>query len=336
MGVKGFGAVGGRRNALRFSALHEVMTTGLWLGMSQAQLRSPPISRAGWVGYLYAGLVVLLWSGFSLAGRYAALAPGVRLTPWDLAALRYAVALPIAVAMYVAGPGRGLPWRRGLVVAVVAGLCFPLPAYVGFSYAPAAHAAVILSGTMPFFVAIGLALLGAEQWTRARLLSLVVLLFGIGLLGDAAYIQGARPGAWRGDLLFFVSVIAWSALTIIIRRWAVTPWQVVSTVGIWAGLAYLPVWAVALPSHIAQVPIGVSLFQALMQGLMVTVVSVVLYTRALLLLGAERVSLVTALTPGVAGALSVPLLGEEVGVLDVAGLVLVCVAVVLGVRRGRG
>ena len=56
-----------------------------------------PASRALWVGYASAGAVVLLWSGFSLAGRYAALAPGVRLTPWDLAALRYAVALPIGL-----------------------------------------------------------------------------------------------------------------------------------------------------------------------------------------------------------------------------------------------
>ena len=301
--------------------------------MSHVQLRPPPISRAMWVGYLYAGLVVLLWAGFSLSGRYAALAPGVRLTPWDLAALRYLVALPIAAAMYVAGPGRGVPWRRCVVVAVVAGLCFPLTSYVGFTYAPAAHAAVILSGTMPFFVVLGLSLIGAERWTRARLQSLAVLLLGVGLLGYAAYVQGARPGAWRGDLLFLVGVVAWSGFTIIARRWALTPWQVVSTVGIWAGLAYLPVWAVALPSHLAQVPIGVIVFQAIMQGLMVTVVSVVLFTRALMLLGPERVSLVTALVPGVAGALSVPLLGEEIGALDVAGLVLVGVAVALGVRR---
>ena len=304
--------------------------------MSQAQLRPQPISRATWAGYGYAGLVVLLWSGFSLSGRYAALSPGIRLTPWDLAALRYAVALPIAVVMYVAGPGRGVPWRRSIVVAAVAGLCFPLTSYVGFTYAPAAHAAVILSGTMPFFVVLGLSLIGAERWTRARLQSLGVLLIGVGMLGYAAYVQGARPGAWRGDLLFVVGVVAWSGFTIIARRWALTPWQVVCTVGIWAGLAYLPVWALALPSHLAQVPIGVSVAQAIMQGLMVTVVSVVLFTRALMLLGPERVSLVTALVPGVAGALSVPLLGEEVGLLDAGGLVLVSLAVALGVRRGRG
>lgn len=283
-------------------------------------------------GYLCAGLVVALWAGFSLSGRYASLAPGVRLTPWDLAALRYAVALPIALVMYAAGPGRGLQWRRSAVVAVVAGLCFPLPAYVGFGYAPAAHAAVILSGTMPFMVAVGLTLIGAERWTRARLRSLAVLLVGIALLGWAAFVQGARPGAWRGDLLFIFAAIAWTVLTILIRRWAITPWQVVCTVGIWAGSAYLPVWAIALPSHLSQVPPGIIVAQAAMQGLLVTVVSVILFTRALLLLGAERVSLVTALVPGLAGVLSVPLLGEELGLLDVGGLVLVSAAVAMGVR----
>ena len=291
-----------------------------------------PTRRPSGVGYLYAGLVVVLWAGFNLAGRYAALAPGVRLTPWDLAAVRFAVTLPVGLLAYALGPGRGLPWRRSAVIALVAGLCFPLPAYVGFTYAPAAHGAVIMSGTIPFFVAAGLALTGAQRWGRAETQSLAVLLPGIALLGYAAYGQGSRPGAWRGDLLFVAAVISWSSFTILARRWALTPWQVVSMVGIWAGSVYLPVWALILPSHIAQVPMGVIALQALMQGFLVTIVSVILFTRALILLGPARVSLVTALVPAVAGVLSIPLLGEELGMLDFAGLVLVSAAVAVGVR----
>ena len=276
---------------------------------------------------------MVLWSGFSLAGRYASLTPGVRLTPWDLLALRYAVAAPIAMVAFVAGPGRGVSWRRFVVVAALAGLCFPIPVFIGFGYTPARHAAVITTGCMPFFVTTGLILIGAEHWTRARLLSLGVLLLGIALLGDAAFVQGGQPGAWRGDLLFIVGGIAWAAFTIIARRWALTPWQVVSTVGIGAGLSYLVVWALWLPSHLSQVSVGASMFQAVVQGLLVTVVSVLLFTRALILIGPERVTLITALVPGVAGALSIPLLGETVGLLDAAGLALVTGAVALGVRR---
>lgn len=301
--------------------------------MSAATL-PPPTARALWIGYGLTAVVVLLWSGFALAGRYAALAPGPRLTPWDVAGLRYCVALPIAAAAYAAGPGRGVPFRRALVVAVLAGLCFPLPAYLGFNYAPAAHGSVITSGCLPFFVTAGLVAIGAERWTRARLLSLGLLLCGLVLLGDAAFADGGRPGAWIGDLLFFAAVISWAAFTVLARRWALKPWQVVSSVGLGAGLTYLPVWALALPSHVAQVPLGVSLFQAVVQGLLVTVVSVLLFTRALILIGPERVSLVTALVPAVAGALSVPLLGETLGVLEAVGLLLVTVAVAVGIRRG--
>lgn len=297
-----------------------------------AALRPPALAARG-TGYLCAGLVVLLWAGFSLSGRYAALAAGPRLTPWDLAALRFAVTLPVGLAAYAIGPARGLPWRRTAVVAIVAGLCFPLPAYLGFGFAPVAHSAVILSGALPFLVAIGLALIGAERFGRAKLASLVVLLLGIVLLGAAAFIGGHRPGAWRGDLLFLAAAIAWAAFTILARRWALTPWQVVGTCGVWAGLFYLPVWAVALPSHLGQVPLGAVLFQMLVQGLLVTVVSVLLYTRAIALLGPARVSLVTALVPGLAGLLAMPLLGEEIGLLDLAGLGLVSAAVALGVRR---
>lgn len=290
---------------------------------------------APWVGYACAVAVVLLWSGFSLSGRHAALSAGVRLTPWDLGLLRYSISFVIAAAAWLAGYGRGLPWRQGLATGVLAGLCFPLPAYVGFTFAPAAHGAVILSGTLPFLVAIGMWVVSGEQWGRARLLSLVVLLAGILLLGIEAYVQGARPGAWRGDLLFLVSSVAWAAYTIGARRWGATPWQAVVSVGLWCGVLYLPVWLLVLPSTLGHAPAGEVIYQAVFQGFLATVVSLMLFTRALDLLGPARLTTITALVPGVAGVLAIPLLGEQVGVLELLGLGLVSVAVALGVRGNR-
>ena len=299
--------------------------------MSFATIRAT--RQPQWLGYAYAVAVVLLWSGFSLSGRHAALATGVRLTPWDLGALRYSVSFVIALVAVLAGYGRGLPWRRSLGTAVLAGFCFPLPSFVGFTFAPAAHGAVILSGTLPFLVAIGMRATTGERWSRTRLLSLLVLLGGIVLLGIEAYGRGERPGAWRGDLLFLVSAIAWAAYTIVARSWGSTPWQAVVAVGLWCGVLYMPIWWLALPSTLGQAPAGEVAYQAVFQGFLATVVALMLFTRALALLGAARLTTITALVPGLAGLLSIPLLGESVGPLDLAGLLLVSLAVALGVRR---
>lgn len=302
------------------------------LSMTEAPVRAP-VRQTRRAGYLYAVGVLLIWVGFSLSGRYAALGGGVRLTPYDLGALRYMVAGPAALALWLAGIGRGLPWRRSLVTALVAGLGFPLPSYVGFTYAPAAHGAVILSGTLPFLVAIGSRLVFHERWSRARVISLGVLLCGILLLGIEAYVQGARPGAWRGDLLFLVAATAWAAYTILARLWGATPMQAIVAVGLWSSVLYLPLWWLALPSHLSTAPMGEIVYQAVFQGVFAVIVSLFLFTRALATIGTARLTTITALVPGLAGVLAVPLLGESIGGLGLAGLALVCLAVALGVRR---
>jgi drug/metabolite transporter (DMT)-like permease len=245
------------------------------------------------------------------------------------------VAGPAAAVLCLAGAGRGQGWRRSFVLGVVAGLCFPFPAYMGFTFAPAAHGGVILSGTLPFLVATATWALYGERWTRIRVASLLVLLAGISLLGFEAFVQGARPGAWRGDLLFGVSAVVWAAYTIIARRWRVTPGQAIVTSGLWSAGLYLPVWALALPSTLALAPWSEIAFQAVFQGLFATLVSLLLFTRALALIGPVRLTTVTALVPGLAGVLAIPLLGERIGTAALLGLALVCAAVALGVRGER-
>jgi drug/metabolite transporter (DMT)-like permease len=284
------------------------------------------------IGYVCAGMVVAIWAGFSLMSRYSARGgAGVRLTPWDLGALRFSVAGVVALAMWGFGIGRGFDWRRGVVLAALAGFGFAIPSYLGFTFAPAAHGALVLSGTLPFLVAIGAWLMFHERWSRARQLSLVVLLVGIGLFALEAYgRQQAPPGAWRGDLLFMVAAVAWSSYTIMVRRWAPTPTQSIVAVGLGCAVVYLPVWWVALPSRLVEVPLTEVLLQALFQGVFAVLISLWLYIRALNSLGAGRLTTITALVPGTAAVLAAPLLGEPLGLLSATGLLLVIVAVLVG------
>ena len=287
------------------------------------------------VGYACAGGIVLIWAGFSLFSRYSARAgAGVRLTPWDLGALRFSVAGAAAAAMWLAGLGRGLAWPRGLVLAALAGFGFAIPSYVGFTFAPAAHGALILSGTLPFMVAIGTWLVFHERWGMARRVSLAVLLLGLGLFGLEAYgRQQAPPGAWRGDLLFLFASACWSSYTILVRRWNPTPAQSIVAVGVGCGVVFLPIWWLALPSRLAEAPVNEVLLQALFQGVFAVLISLWLYIRAMASLGTGRLTTITALVPGTAAVLAVPLLHEPLGLLSVAGLSLVLVAVAVGMGR---
>lgn len=277
---------------------------------------------------------MLLWAGFTLTSRYSAGGgTGVRMTPWDIGALRFIVSGFVAAGLWLAGIGRGLAIGRGLVLTCLAGLGFALPAYVGFSLAPAAHGVVLLSGTLPFLAAIGTWWAFGERLGRTKLISLGILLAGILLLGIESYGQARAPaGAWRGDLLFLLASCSWAGFTVMARRWGASPMQTVVCVGLGGAALFLPVWAVALPSRMMAAPAWEIALQGVYQGLLAMVVSLSLYTLALGRIGIARVTAVTAMTPGVAGLLAVPLLGEPIGPVAIAGLLLVCVAVAVSVR----
>ena len=299
---------------------------------------SVTMREAGWQrdmpGYACAGLVVLLWAGFSLASRFSARG-GAGLTPWDLGALRYSFAFVIASGMWALGAGRGLPFGRSFILAMLGGFGFALPSYAGFQFAPASHGGLILSGALPFLVAGMGWLVLREPWGQNRWWSMGLLAAGFILVGIEAYGHGhAPPGAWRGDLLFLCAASSWALYTVLARRWRPTPAQAIVAVGLWCGPFYLPTWWAALPSHLGAASPGELAFQAAYQGVIAVVVSLWLFTRALAILGPSRLAAITALVPGVAAVGAVPLLGEPLGALTLLGLVAVCGAVALGARGG--
>ncbi len=293
-----------------------------------------PAKRDRLIGYACAAAVALLWAGFTLSSRYSArTGTGAGMTPYDLGVLRFTVSGAVAAAFWLGGIGRGLPAGRGMALALFAGLGFAMPAYIAFSLAPAAHGAVLLSGSLPFLVGVGSWWVFGERWGRARVISLGLVLVGMVLVGIESYgRQAAPPGAWRGDLLFLLASCSWAIYTVLARRWRVAPMQSVTAVGLGCAVLFLPVWWIALPSRLADAPVGEVMFQAVYQGLLAMVVSLFLYTRALSSLGIARVTTITALVPGIAGVLAVPLLHEPIGLVALLGLALVCVAVAVGVR----
>ena len=72
--------------------------------------------------------------------------------------------------------------------------------------------------------------------------------------------------------------------------------------------------------------------QAIYQGVLVVFVAMMLYTFAVRRLGAQTVALLMAIVPGLAAMAAVPVLGEPLSMLTLAGLAAVTTGALLGAR----
>ncbi len=290
--------------------------------------RDPAVERR--IGFACAVAILFVWTGFILASRAGA--RGV-LTPWDLAALRFGVALVVLLPPMLRGVLRDIPPQRILVMGATAGLGFALFAYNAFALAPAAHAAVLLPGALPFVTAVlAWAWLG-EAPTSRRVLSLMVVAAGIALLAGSEFF--ATPGAWRGDILFVIATSSYAVFIVLVQRWRVSALQATAAVTLGAAPLYLPVWWLALPSAIAEAPWQEVLFQGFVQGVVAMVLASLLYTRALVALGSTTVSLFTVVVPALAALVAWPVLDEPLGLGALVGVLVVTAGMALGVLRGR-
>lgn len=288
-----------------------------------------PASRERAIGLLCAFAVVLVWSGFALSGRLSA---RQAFTPWDVGALRYAGSLLAGLALVARFGWPRLPWNRALGLMAGAAFGFPLAAYWGFSFAPAAHGGVIMTGLLPFATALLAALFLGERFSRGRALSLGVVALGIGLLASDTF--GTYPGAWRGDLIFLLGCFSWAGFTVLIRRWGVSAITATTVLALYPPLLYLPVWWLVLPSSLGTASPGAIGFQFFYQGFIAVVVAGFLFTRAVVALGGGLTTTITALTPALAALAAWPLLGEPLGVAGLAGVAMVSAGMALGVLGG--
>lgn len=292
-----------------------------------------PTRRELATGLAAGALVVAIWSAFLVVSRAGVLGS---LAPTDIAALRIGVGfvatLPIVARFGLAG----LRAHQAAVLVAAAGLGFPLQAYWAFAFAPAAHGAILMPGTLPLWTAILARIVLGEPISGRRLASLVLVLAGIGAL--ATGLGSAPPGAWIGDLLFAGASFSWAVFTVAARAWRIPPLAAVGVVGVGAGLAYLPFWSLALPKGVAAAPWSELVLHGLYHGLLAFLVAFVAYTRCVAAIGPGPTTMITALVPALGALLAVPILGEPVSAAALVGLALVTagmLATVAGLRPAR-
>ena len=316
---------------------------------------APPRLSPQAVGLLAAVVTVAIWTSFIVIARATAdPARGGTLTPFDIVYARLVgaglVLLPwgwwLSRKARLAGQGRGslgglspLPLAITARVGVFGGLLYALLAYNGFVFAPAAHASVLLPGSLPLWTTLLALLILGDRISWGRALGLALIVGGDLLVGGASLLHAFDgSGVWRGDLLFISAAMAWSVYSVLVRRYALDAVRATIAVTAMAFVVYVPVYTVLVlggwvGGHVFTAPWREVLFQMGFQGVGSVVVSGIGFTKMIQHYGPVRSTMITAIVPGLSALSAALFLGEPLPWNVLAGLTLVSAGIVFGVRK---
>ena len=302
-------------------------------------------------GIAAAVITVAIWTGFIVIGRASA---GRTLLPFDIGLLRVlgasAVLLPwgwwltrgrrdtASSSLLGLSP---LPLRQTVLAGFFGGFIYAVLCYAGFFYAPAAHASVLMPGSLPLWTALLAALVLRDRITPARALGLACIVVGDLVVGGASLLQAFNGGSvWKGDVIFMSAAFCWSVYSVLARKFRLEAVRATIAITAFAFCTYVPLFALltasgVLPTHLASAPWGEIAFQALFQGVGSVVISGITFVQMVRAFGPVKSTMITALVPGLSALGAVLLLGEPLGWNLLAGLSLVTAGILFGVRAAR-
>lgn len=280
-------------------------------------------------------LAAIIWGAWPVVSK---LGVGQSLGPTDIAALRFGVAGLLLLPLIMKKGLGGLRLWQVLLLATGAGIPYVLVTIAGLTFAPAGHSGAIGPAVMLMCTTLGGWWLLGEHPGR-RTLGLFTLLGGVLLIGLNNWSAGANGNdSWIGDLLFIGSGVLWASYTVLVKRWSVPPLHATALVAVTSMIAYLPLYLVATGGvPLRQAPWQELLLQGGFQGICASFLALLLYSKAVSLLGAGRGAIFSALVPGAAIVFAYPILGETPGPLELAGMALVTLGMIqaLGLIRRR-
>lgn len=277
-------------------------------------------------GYAWMSLAVLIWASWLVltsSGRTTTL------SVVDLAVLRAAVPTVVLAPML---------WRERRTVAQLGALrCLYLSAYgapfallvgYGLGLAPVADAGAIVPGLMPVFaLALAFVFLG-QRLSRGDLVAVFLILSGAAVILLRGTDQLTADQAWAGHILFLFGALCWAGFTVTVRTFEIPAFLATAIVGAVSTTWLLPLWIVSGLSNLEDTNWNDVVFQTVFQGIISGLISMFAFSHALRLIGARAAAL-SALTPGVATLIALPVLGQTPNALDILALAFVMTGLII-------
>ncbi|HXS80784.1 MAG TPA: DMT family transporter [Gammaproteobacteria bacterium] len=274
---------------------------------------------------MFGALAALIWAGFPAITKLAMASH--LLDAWDITALRFGVGGLLLLPLFARRRLGTLHPLAALFLACGAGAPYVLLTAGGLEFAPGGHMGVMTPSCMLLCSTLGSRLILKEPLNGGRIAGALAITAGLVALGWDG-LQNHGELTWLGDAMFVLGGLFWASYTIGLRVWRVEPVHATAIVGVLSMVLYLPGYAWLAGTELAAAPWREIVIQAVFQGVLSAVVALLLYTRAVAILGAARGAVFAALVPAFSLLLAVLTLHETPSAPQLVGVVFVTAGMV--------
>lgn len=284
---------------------------------------------SGRVNGIACGLVSsAIWGAFPVMTRFGI--QHTSLDMYDVTFLRYGVSGLILLPFLLITGLKGVGWKETALIVIGIGAPYMLIVSHGLTYAPVERFAVVTPGSMIIFSVVLSAYLLRVKLTSYEFCGVAAIIAGVGLIGYKSLAHSAIEGEYAHTILvFLLGGLLWSIFTISTKAFSIEPMRATAIVSVFSAIFYSPFYLLIKKSSILHAPMHDIVAQGFYQGIMVSIVALFFYSKAISFLGPAIGSTFAALVPAAAIVLAALVLGEWPTPLSVAGLGVVTVGMIL-------
>ena len=259
-------------------------------------------------GFAWASLSVAIFSGWFVVTR---LGLSHNLVVWDVIALRFGDGALLLTPTLLFGGSR-LPlraWLPGIPLAVLWGAPFIFLVGTGLRLTSAVLASSIAPALMPIFVGMFAWAMRGKTPRWLEFCGYVLITAGLVVL-----VRSHASAEGRVSTVGVVSLVAaaamWAAYTLRLKASGLSPLQATALICFWSAIVYVPIYLACGLSNISNAQSGELLFQSVYQGILMSVVAILAFNRAVAGLGPNAAAAIVALVPVAVTVFAIPVLHE--------------------------
>jgi drug/metabolite transporter (DMT)-like permease len=284
------------------------------------------ILNSKYSAYIAALLVVCIWSGWITLSR---LGVQTTLSPYDITMLRFGTAAVLTIPFSIQYNWRSVKWNQILLVALGCGFPYTMLSFIGLKTIKAANTGVFVNGMLPVIGLLFTLFWFKEKVSKTKYVAIFILLIANLMMMNLS--TDLSVTYVLGIISLLSAAVVFSTYMAATRRWGYGMKDVIAFVPIVNAVLFLPIWIV-FPSHIWNAPLQDVIIQMLYQGVLVSIIALMLITFAVSKLGSGTISVFLSYVPAVTAILAFIFLHESLSLQEQLGILLCSIGLMVYTR----